>query len=287
MKARKEMKQLAIAVLVALSMVSCQKVLENEADVKLAENEREIQSYISGSNMTFQKSGTGLYYNYLTKNPTGVQAKIGDEVSIYYSLYKMSGVRFDSTERAKNVPFSYIFGVQALIPGMDEAVLMMHTGERTMLLMNHYLAFGSQSDDILPAYSAVRADLELVKVRNEEQQIEDYITDKKLTLTEKTASGLRFFQTLTTTNAQVKTGDIVLVRYTGKLLSGKQFDTGDIQVRVGAGSVIKGFDEGVSKMKIGEKATLIFPSSLGYGTQGSGTAIRPYAPLLFEVEIVK
>ena len=78
-----------------------------------------------------------------------------------------------------------------------------------------------------------------------------------------------------------------MVRYTGKLLSDKQFDTGDIQVRVGSGSVIKGFDEGVSKMKIGEKATLIFPSSLGYGTQGSGTTIRPYAPLLFEVEIVK
>jgi FKBP-type peptidyl-prolyl cis-trans isomerase len=281
------MKQLAIAVLAAFSLVSCQKVLENEGEVKYAENEREIQSYISGSNMTFQKSGTGLYYNYLTKNPAGVQAKIGDEVSIYYSLYKMSGVRFDSTERSKNKPFAYIFGVQPLIPGMDEAVLMMRTGERTMLLMNHYLAFGSQSDDILPAYSAVRADLELVKVRNEDQQIEDYITDKKLTVTEKTASGLRFFQTLTTTNAPVKAGDIVLVRYTGKLLSGKQFDTGDINVRVGAGSVIKGFDEGVSKMKIGEKATLIFPSSLGYGTQGSGTTIRPYAPLLFEIEIVK
>ena len=281
------MKQLLIAILAGLSMVSCQKVLENEAEVKYAENEREIQSYISGSNMTYQKSGTGLYYNYLTTNPSGIQAKIGDEVSIHYALYKMSGVRFDSTERLKNTPFSYIFGVQPLIPGMDEAILMMRTGERTMLLMNHFLAFGSQSDDILPAYSAVRADVELVKVRNEDQQIEDYITDKKLTLTEKTSSGLRFIQKTTTNNAQVKSGDIVLVRYTGKLLSDKQFDTGDIQVRVGSGSVIKGFDEGVSKMKIGEKATLIFPSSLGYGTQGSGTTIRPYAPLLFEVEIVK
>lgn len=281
------MKQLLIAVLAALSMVSCQKVLENEAEVKYAENEREIQSYISGSNMTFQKSGTGLYYNYLATNPSGVQAKIGDEVSIHYALYKMSGIRFDSTERLKNKPFAYIFGVQPLIPGMDEAILMMRTGERAMLLMNHYLAFGSQSDDILPAYSAVRADVELVKVRNENQQIEDYIADKKLILTEKTPSGLRFIQTTPTTNHQVKPGDLVLVKYTGKLLSDKQFDTGDIQVRVGSGSVIKGFDEGISKMRIGEKATLIFPSSLGYGTQGSGTTIRPYAPLMFEVEVVK
>jgi FKBP-type peptidyl-prolyl cis-trans isomerase len=281
------MKQLLIAVLAGLSMVSCQKVLENEAEVKYAENEREIQSYISGSNMTFQKSGTGLYYNYLTKNPSGIQAKIGDEVSIHYALYKMSGVRFDSTERLKNTPFSYIFGVQPLIPGMDEAILMMRSGERAILLMNHYLAFGSQSDDILPAYSAVRADVELLKVRNEDQQIADYITDKKLTLTEKTASGLRFIRTSTSTEAQVMSGEVVNVKYTGKLLTDKQFDTGQIQVRVGSGGVIKGFDEGISKLRYNEKATLIFPSSLGYGTQGSGSTIRPYAPLLFEVEVVK
>ena len=281
------MKQLVLAVLAALSMVSCQKMLENEAEVKYEANEKEIQNYMSTSNLTFQKSATGLYYSYITKNPNGVQAKVGDEVSIYYSLYKMSGVRFDSTERLKNKPFSYIFGIQSLIPGMDEAVLAMRSGERVMLLMNHFLAFGSQSNDILPAYSAIRADLEIVKVRTEDMQIDDYITDKKLTLTEKTASGLRFIQTASTTNAQVKAGDIVTVKYTGKLLSDKQFDTGEIQVRVGSGNVIKGFEEGIAKMKIGEKAMLVFPSSLGYGTQGSGNTIPPYAPLLFEVEVVK
>ncbi|MFN8345629.1 MAG: FKBP-type peptidyl-prolyl cis-trans isomerase [Spirosomataceae bacterium] len=281
------MKQLVLAVLAALSMVSCQKMLENEAEIKYEENEKEIQNYMSTSNLTFQKSATGLYYSYVTKNPNGVQAKIGDEVSIHYSLYKMSGVRFDSTERLKNQPFSYIFGIQSLIPGMDEAVLAMHSGERVMLLMNHFLAFGSQSNDILPAYSAIRADLEIVKVRSEDMQIDDYIANKNLTLTEKTASGLRFIQTTSTANAQVKAGDMVTVKYTGKLLSDKQFDTGEIQVRVGSGNVIKGFEEGVAKMKIGEKATLVFPSSLGYGTQGSGNTIPPYAPLLFEVEVVK
>ena len=83
------------------------------------------------------------------------------------------------------------------------------------------------------------------------------------------------------------TGEVVNVKYTGKLLTDKQFDTGQIQVRVGSGGVIKGFDEGISKLRYNEKATLIFPSSLGYGTQGSGSTIRPYAPLLFEVEVVK
>lgn len=281
------MKQLVVAVLAALSLVSCQKVLENEAEKNYALNETAIQNYITNNKLTMQKSASGLYYNITKTNPNGTKPNIGDEVAIHYILFKMSGAKFDSTERLKNTPFAYTYGVNALIPGMDEGISMMRKGERALLLMNHYLAFGSQSDDILPAYSAVGTDVEIVRVRSEEQQIEDYIQDKKLTVTEKTSSGLRFIQTTTTTNAQVKVGDIVLVKYTGKLLTDKQFDTGEIQVRVGAGGVIKGFDEGISKLKIGEKAMLIFPSSLGYGTQGSGSAIRPYAPLMFEVEIVK
>jgi FKBP-type peptidyl-prolyl cis-trans isomerase len=281
------MKKLVLAVLAAFSLVSCQKVLENEAEKNYELNETAIQNYITTNKLTMQKSASGLYYNITKSNPNGTKPNIGDEVAIHYVLFKMSGAKFDSTERLKNTPFAYTYGVNALIPGMDEGISMMRKGERALFLMNHYLAFGSQSDAILPAYSAVGADVEIVKVRSEEQQIEDYIQDKKLTLTEKTSSGLRFIQTSTTTNAQVKSGDIVLVKYTGKLLTDKQFDTGEIQVRVGAGSVIKGFDEGISKLRIGEKATLIFPSSLGYGTQGSGSAIRPYAPLLFEVEIVK
>jgi FKBP-type peptidyl-prolyl cis-trans isomerase len=281
------MKQLVMAVFAALSMVSCQKILENEAEKNYELNEIAIQNYITTNKLTVQKSATGLYYSLLATNPNGTKPNVGDEVSIHYTLFKMTGARFDSTERLKNAPYPFIYGVNALIPGMNEGISMMRKGERALLLMNHYLAFGSQSDDILPAYSAVGADVEIMKVRSEEQQIEDYILEKKLTLTEKTSSGLRFIQTTTTTNAQVKSGDVVSVKYTGKLLNDKQFDTGEIQVRVGAGSVIKGFDEGISKLRIGEKAILIFPSSLGYGTQGSGTVIRPYAPLFFEVEIVK
>jgi len=284
----KQMKKihLVIAVVAALSIVSCQTMLENDGQKQYEQNELDIQNYISSKQLTMQKSTSGLYYNILKTNPTGQKPNVGDEVSIHYTLFKMSGVKFDSTERVKNVPFSYIYGINRLILGMDEGIAMMRQGEQGLFLMNHTLAFGSQSDAQLPAYSAVGADVEVVKVRNEEQQMDDYISSKNLTITEKTSSGLRFFLTTTTTNAQVKSGDVVSVKYTGKLLTDKQFDTGEISVKIGAGGVIKGFEEGISKMRLGEKATLIFPSSLGYGTSGSGNVIRPYAPLLFEVEIV-
>lgn len=275
-----------VAVIAALSVVSCQTMLENEAEKQYEQNEIEIQNYISSKQLTMQKSPSGLYYSITKTNPNGQKPNVGDLISIHYTLFKMSGAKFDSTERSKNAPFLYVYGINHLILGMDEGLAMMRQGEKGLFLMNHSLAFGSQSDALLPAFSAVGAEVEIMSVRNEEQQIDDYVAAKTLSVTEKTSSGLRFVKTTSTTNAQVKIGDVVSVKYTGKLLTDKQFDTGEISVKIGAGGVIKGFDEGISKMRMGEKATLIFPSSLGYGTTGSGSVIRPYAPLLFEVEIV-
>lgn len=90
-------------------------------------------------------------------------------------------------------------------------------------------------------------------------------------------------------------GDTVWVRYTGKLENGAKFDSSDdhaetrkdgISFTLGRGMVIKGWDEGIAGMKIGDKRTLIIPSSLGYGPAGAGETIPPNATLVFEVELV-
>ena len=119
----------------------------------------------------------------------------------------------------------------------------------------------------------------------EDEQIEAYITSKKLVVTEKTSSGLRFIRTAASTGAMAMVGQTVSVKYAGRLLSDAQFDAGTFAFKLGAGSVIKGFDEGIAKMKVGEKATLIFPSSIGYGTSGAGS-IPANAPLLFDIEVL-
>lgn len=121
----------------------------------------------------------------------------------------------------------------------------------------------------------------------EEQQIENYIKNNNLVVTEKTATGLRYI--LTKANASgtaVKTGQLATVKYTGKLLTDRTFDAGSFSFYLGGGQVIAGFDEGIAKMKVGEKATLIFPSSLGYGSRGAGADIPGNSPLLFEIELV-
>ncbi len=122
---------------------------------------------------------------------------------------------------------------------------------------------------------------------SEEEQIEAYIKLKNIVITEKTASGLRYIRTMDNPNGlAVKKGQNINVNYSGKLLNDKKFDAGNFSFVLGAGRVVGGFDEGIAKMKVGEKATIIFPSALGYGSQGAGSDIPANAPLVFDIEVV-
>ena len=105
-----------------------------------------------------------------------------------------------------------------------------------------------------------------------------------------TRSGLTYIITKKGDGARIKAGDEVIVNYTGLLTNGKKFDSSldrgeTLSFRVGAGRVIKGWDEGLQKLRIGDHATLIIPASIAYGSRGVGD-IPPDATLVFIIEVI-
>lgn len=128
---------------------------------------------------------------------------------------------------------------------------------------------------------------ETLTPEQENQKIEEYISAKKLTVTEKTATGLRYILTKANpAGARVANGKTISVIYAGRLLSDKQFDAGNFSFVLGSGGAIEGFDQGIAKMRVGEKATLVFPSSLGYGSRKQGSDIPAYSALVFDIEVI-
>ncbi len=111
-----------------------------------------------------------------------------------------------------------------------------------------------------------------------------------------TTSGLQYHDTTEGSGAQAQPGQQVHVHYTGWLFNdgqqGAKFDSSldrndPFAFSLGAGMVIKGWDEGVAGMKIGGKRTLIIPPQLGYGARGAGGVIPPNATLKFDVELLQ
>jgi peptidylprolyl isomerase len=106
-----------------------------------------------------------------------------------------------------------------------------------------------------------------------------------------TPSGLKYIELEEGTGATPERGQTVVVHYTGTLENGNKFDSSrdrnsPFEFKIGTGQVIKGWDEGLSTMKVGGRRQLIIPAELGYGSRGAGGVIPPNATMIFDVELL-
>jgi len=106
-----------------------------------------------------------------------------------------------------------------------------------------------------------------------------------------TGTGLKYQVIKAGTGASPKAGQTVVVHYTGTLEDGSKFDSSrdrnsPFSFKLGAGQVIKGWDEGLALMRVGDRYNLIIPSALGYGDRGAAGVIPPKATLIFDVELL-
>lgn len=141
-------------------------------------------------------------------------------------------------------------------------------------------------------WSACGEDSTLPATLNPDPAMNSYAPALGVDLTKMTKSSTGLYsQDLTVgTGATATAGDSVQVHYTGWLANGTKFDSSvdrgkPFEFRLGAGRVIKGWDEGVAGMKVGGKRKLVLPANLGYGASGVGP-IPPNAVLVFDVELL-
>jgi FKBP-type peptidyl-prolyl cis-trans isomerase FklB len=162
---------------------------------------------------------------------------------------------------------------------------------------------------ILSIFSCIDPDqTQEVILERDKEAIEKYLKDNTIPTVKEYSEPIEGFYMFWQVSIKeeingISRGDTVVVNYTGKTLDNKVFDTSVEQVAkdkgiysptrkyeplkypIGLGLTISGFEFAVSKMFTGEKATVIFPSRLGYGSQGAGS-IPPNSPMIFELELV-
>lgn len=274
-----------IALMLLVSVSCSKKFLDTDLERSIRENEAEIVAYLQSNNLNgFSKTASGIHYNVTTKNSTGKTVELGEEARVYYKLTLINNSIIDSVLTGNPFAFGYYSGF--VFDGFLESVALLKEGEKGTFFIPASLAFQNQQVVGVPAWSVIKAEIEILTFRDEEEQIIAYVDKKGFENVEITATDLRYIPiTQVTGGSELVNGNEVVLKYKGTLLNDATFDEGEFTVRLGNGAVIPGFEEGIKKMKVGEKAIIIFPSTIGYGTNGSGR-IPPFSPLLFELEIL-
>lgn len=294
---RNEMKSkfLTLGVMLAglVGMISCNKGIEYDDEAKAVENQQSIEKYLADSSITATKDSSGMYYVLRKANPSGAKPNAQDGVRLNFNAYTLDGRKVASSDNTNKIPFVRPYNLGFLLGGMERALNIIRVGESATLFMPFYLAFGSYASDDVPAYSVIKMNIEVVSSRSEVQQIDDFIAANKLTVTDRTSDNLVIVRTNTVTGDSIGIGKAVNIAYKGRLLTGAIFDNGDkpYPFTTGSGMAIPGFDRAIRKLRKGEKATILFPSALGYGKNGYQVSsgiyyVYPYSPLWFDVEVL-
>ncbi len=264
----------------------------------------------------FEKSASGLFYKEYLKGKDTLHPHVGDRVTLQIVCKTEKDCTLIDTRKG-NGHLPLVLRKSVYPNDVFEAIATMHAGDSTGFLLNakdyfeklermkppafidsmSMLHFTVKIDKIEPK-TIVEAEQ---KKHMEEQQkaaaaakeeepglLEKYLADNKIKA-KPTKTGMYIIETEKGKGDAIKAGQTLQVKYTGKFIDGQVFDSSEnsgkpFEFQVGKQQVIPGWDEALLTMKKGGKANLIIPSSLAYGDGGG--RMKPYATLLFDIEIV-
>ncbi|WP_346883812.1 FKBP-type peptidyl-prolyl cis-trans isomerase [uncultured Algibacter sp.] len=246
-----------------------------------ADNEAEIQTYITENNLTAQKSNSGLYY-VIDSPGERFQPTETDRVTVAYKGYYTNGVVFDETNND-----GASFNLQSVIRGWTEGITYFKQGGSGKLLIPSRLGYGSNDVNGIPAGSVLIFDINLISVnyaKENEEEIEAYIVDKGLS-TQKSESGLYYTIDEVGIGKQPTLSDNVTLSYTGYFTNGDVFDSQTDGIDFDLQNVINGFSEGVTYLKEGGSGSFIIPAHLAYGDMANGSITRG-SVIIFDIKLI-
>jgi FKBP-type peptidyl-prolyl cis-trans isomerase FkpA len=250
---------------------------------------------------------SGVEYKFIERNKNGKQPKLHDvlKMDISYKNQKDSVLYEGDIKIRLELPSH---------PGgsIEEALIMMHEGDSARFkidLRSFYsftlnkrvdfptaegekLTFDVRLREVLSPEEAEQEKEELLKKMKADETIllESYLEQNSID-EEPLMSGLYYIEKEAGTGKSPEPGDRITVHYEGQLINGQVFDSSlkrdePFTFVYGRGNVIRGWEEGLARMKEGGKARLIIPSHLAYGKKGAMPRIKPYSTLIFDLELL-
>jgi len=230
----------------------------------------------------------------------------GEKVELDFAAFLLNGKSVGSTFESPE-KFSFVLGDGQTLRGWEEIVPNMHLGERVRAIIPSELAYGEHPVGEIPAFANLVYDIKLLKIttaaelqaeaEKEMRQLREksekgfYEYLKANNITDYTATGLFFTKTLVTDGEMPQNGQTARIKFVATYLDGTPLGDSDqlgghYDVVVGKGSVLRGLEEGVAMMRVGEKARFVLPYTLAYGEKPYNN-IPAYSNLVFDVELLE
>lgn len=303
-------------ILPILVLVSCDNNPYKEQTYETPADQAQIDqnaliSHLIENKVDAERTESGIYYT-IEKEGEGVNPVATDRVKVHYRGTTLDGTQFDSSyDRGEPIEFS----LQGVIPGWTEGVQLLKEGGKGTLYIPSGLAYGAKGAgaNIAPN-SPLKFEIELIDVITKEElevkyqeALRAYITEgqkkhgaaddaaleayiKKNNLkAEKTPEGIYYIIEEAGSEEKPLIAGNVTCHYEGTLLDGTKFDSSYDRGQPATfplTQVIPGWSLGIPLFGKGGKGTLLIPSHLAYGEQGSGDKIKPNSCLKFDVEII-
>jgi len=289
----------------AITKEQFQANIERMVEQMKQASKQRLADYIEHEGITVTPNSSGVYIIPLEQGKGRCPVK-GEKVELDFEAFMLDGRSVGSTF-GQEQKLSFVLGEGQVIPAWEEIVPKMHLGERIRAIIPFEMAYGEHQVGDIPAYSNLVYDVRLLKITTQEElakQAEaemqalkakseqaylDYL--KENNITDHTDNGLFFKKMLITNGAKPEVGQTVRIKYVATYLDGTELGSSDqlgefYELEYGKGSVLRGLEEGIGTMRVGEKARLVLPYTLAYGSNPYNN-IPAYSNLIFDVELIE